>query len=52
MFRALPGLQNHNRAYSYNDGHGGGDYGVVRSFVAAQPGEADALTNAPESMES
>lgn len=33
-------------------GHGGGDFGVVRSFVAAQHGEAEAMTNARESLES
>ncbi len=33
-------------------GHGGGDFGVVRSFVAAVRGEGDALTSARESLES
>jgi predicted dehydrogenase len=33
-------------------GHGGGDFGVVRSFVAARRGESEALTNARESLES
>lgn len=33
-------------------GHGGGDFGTVKSFVRAMRGEAEALTNARESMES
>jgi predicted dehydrogenase len=33
-------------------GHGGGDYGVVRSFVRAMRGEEVALTTARESLES
>ena len=33
-------------------GHGGGDYGVVRSFVQAMRGQAAALTTARESLES
>jgi predicted dehydrogenase len=33
-------------------GHGGGDFGVVRSFVRAWRGEAKALTTARESLES
>ena len=33
-------------------GHGGGDYGVVRSFVRAMRGEETALTTARESLES
>jgi predicted dehydrogenase len=33
-------------------GHGGGDFGVVRSFLAALRGEADALTSGRESLES
>lgn len=33
-------------------GHGGGDFGTVKSFVQAMRGEAEALTNARTSMES
>jgi hypothetical protein len=33
-------------------GHGGGDFGIVRSFVRALRGEAEALTTARESLES
>ncbi len=33
-------------------GHGGGDIGIVDSFVRAANGEAEALTNARESLES
>lgn len=33
-------------------GHGGGDFGVVRSFVRAMRGEAEALTTARHSLES
>ncbi len=33
-------------------GHGGGDFGIMRSFVRAMHGEASALTTARESLES
>jgi len=33
-------------------GHGGGDFGIMRSFVAAARGEEKALTTARESLES
>jgi len=33
-------------------GHGGGDFGVVRSFLRAMHGEEDALTSGRESLES
>ena len=33
-------------------GHGGGDFGIVRSFVGAMRGETEALTNARASLES
>jgi predicted dehydrogenase len=35
-----------------SSGHGGGDFGVVRSFVQAMRGEKAALTSARESLES
>ncbi|MCA9922604.1 MAG: hypothetical protein KC421_09535, partial [Anaerolineales bacterium] len=33
-------------------GHGGGDFGIMRSFVHAVNGDETALTNARESLES
>ena len=37
---------------SQESGHGGGDFGIMRSFIQAMHGEASALTTARESLES